>query len=575
MKKLILIAFVTLLLFLSIFPVYSDAESFPHTFWQLSEDFLTALDSGDDDGIIEKGIQICDLLEASPKNNDTVAVLATRYQDIALAYERKENFASSSLYYEKYIPYGEAMGWADGVKIARAKIECYTPQIQMYRLIPENQIVYGAKNEPASGVLFGRVSGMDALDDSMTMLYIDLNDLMNQEGIILSDLNCRILQHAADSGKAVEVAVNFPISENVFSQSNLDTYYNLCGSAFSLLAEYAERVPMYIRIGAEPDVWEFIQPPTEYIRVYRMLASLARDYVPSAALVWSINYVSSWGVNADDYYPGDDMVDWVGISLYAKRYFLDKKYEKDDRQDEILFHQGRAADPVLMIKRIVDTYGDRKPIMLSECGVSHRNDVCGNSTDWAVNKIREYYGYIPMVYPQVKLISYFNYRVASETDDYSLNNSKKLQKAYHEVTRPSVFIKNNASAVGTSYTKLIDGDVPTRFSIGTYVHLYDAGKYTLEYIVDGVIVKESHDPPYRVTLELSEGSHEITVQAVSSSRTLLCKETVTVNANAGLPVVLETAAEDYSSGSFLNFKTIVIGLIAIIAVVWIYKRISS
>lgn len=539
MKRTSILLLTIVLLSSLIYPVCSDGKSFPNAFWKLSDEFVKASEAGDDDGIIESGKSICDLLENSVKNEDTVAVLGTRYNDIALAYERKCDFTSAALYYEKYLPYGEMLGWDDGVRIARAKIESYTPKVCMYREIAENRVVYGAKGEPKSGVLFGQVADRNPIDDSMAMLYIDVfESLLGEEKNMLSALNRNILENAAKDGLAVVVALNFPQNDIWTDSGKMNTFFELVDNTLDELSPYAKKIPtLYIRIGAEPDVWENPVSPSAYISAYLTVAEKVRRMIPEAALVWSINHVPSWNINADDYYPGDHAVDWVGISLYATPFFLDKKYEKDDRQDEILFREGRAADPVLMVKKIVETYGDRKPIMLSECGVAHDNSILGDSTEWAVYKMREYYGYLPMVYPQIKLISYFNTRVMSETNDYSLYTSEALQQTYYEVTRQNLYIHDNPLSIGNSYTKLVDEEVPARLTLGTYVHLYDTQQYKVEYRVDGVWTALSDKPPFRVTLGLSSGRHDITASVLSSDGLLLLQNTVTVTATDEVSIV--------------------------------------
>ena len=44
----------------------------------------------------------------------------------------------------------------------------------------------------------------------------------------------------------------------------------------------------------------------------------------NVATVWSMAHTSSWKTNdwpytADDFYPGDEYVDWVGVNCYASK----------------------------------------------------------------------------------------------------------------------------------------------------------------------------------------------------------------------------------------------------------------
>lgn len=514
---------IALSIVLSVCLPVSAASSFPSAFWKLADSFTQACDDADDENIISIGIQICELLESSPKNADTIAVLGTRYQDIALAYERREDFDSAAYYYEKYLPYGEQLGWDDGVRIAEAKIDCFKTIIDLYVETDTNSVWYGAKNEPTSGVLYGKATDTIDENDSMILIYSEF-------GEPLSGWCKNMLIKAAERGMAVELAWNFP--QEGYTASAVPDMTEYIQSFLYDVKEFSSQIPIYLRIGAEVDVWTNRCEPEVFVAAYRAIAEQARNIIPDAALVWSVNYVSGWDVNVDEYYPGDEYVDWVGISAYMVRYFQDKLYEKDDRIDEILFTAGRAADPVFMVKKIVETYGDRKPIMIAECGASHTNAHFGDTTEWATKRLREAYGYLPMVYPQIKLMAYFNNKIASESNDYSLKNSAVLQETFAAATSAPAFIRNDASKSGKSYAKLTDGHtVAKNCAIATYVHLYDKDDYLVEYRVDGVWTALSNTAPYRVTLRLTPGEHVITVNILSADGAPIASESRTVTAD--------------------------------------------
>ncbi|KAJ1550884.1 hypothetical protein HK405_015662 [Cladochytrium tenue] len=48
------------------------------------------------------------------------------------------------------------------------------------------------------------------------------------------------------------------------------------------------------------------------------MANIMRSLAPNVALVWSPNFDLGNGATYDPYYPGDDYVDWVGLSAYWK-----------------------------------------------------------------------------------------------------------------------------------------------------------------------------------------------------------------------------------------------------------------
>lgn len=62
-----------------------------------------------------------------------------------------------------------------------------------------------------------------------------------------------------------------------------------------------------------------------YRQAYRNMASMFRRYAPNAALIWCPNGGLLGGEKRDvfrPFYPGDDVVDWVGIDIYERGWTL-------------------------------------------------------------------------------------------------------------------------------------------------------------------------------------------------------------------------------------------------------------
>ncbi|MDO8705323.1 MAG: glycosyl hydrolase [Sulfuricaulis sp.] len=116
-----------------------------------------------------------------------------------------------------------------------------------------------------------------------------------------------------------------------------------------LLATYNRRgIPVFVRFAHEMNgFWyPWSQQPKEYVRAFRALAYAIHRHAPLTAMLWAPNYGGSHpfaGIRHDalpgssnfqlldtnmdgridllddmytPYYPGDDAVDWVGMSLY-------------------------------------------------------------------------------------------------------------------------------------------------------------------------------------------------------------------------------------------------------------------
>ncbi len=116
-----------------------------------------------------------------------------------------------------------------------------------------------------------------------------------------------------------------------------------------LLAEYNRSgVPVFVRFGHEMNGswYPWSQQPTAYIRAFRTLAEAVHQHTTLSAMLWAPNYGGGYpfaggryeaspqdsdfylldtnhdghlDMNDDmyaPYYPGDDAVDWVGMSVY-------------------------------------------------------------------------------------------------------------------------------------------------------------------------------------------------------------------------------------------------------------------
>lgn len=512
-RSRLLAAILSGLLFMTALPVVCAAEELPHAIWALL-DAYSAADT--DQEIIQVGTQIIDLLNSVPETDQIKEILASKYYDVADAYDRQGSFAVAADYYRRYLPYGSFMGWSDGVKIAEAKILHYTPTAELYTETTVPQVYFGAKNEPEMGVLYGQVSEAmfygEEDHESMTLLYIDY-------GNPISDWDRSVLDKARQQGAAVEIAWNIQGQGAALADIlNQEAYVR---SFLTELNAYQD-VPIYLRIGAEMNTWEITPDAASYIAAYRFIANLVHEVSPQIATVWSVSHASRWDLNMEDFYPGDEYVDWVGISAYMMRYYQGREWPVEERFNEVSFAAGDAADPVLLVSEVLQKFGDRKPIMLAECGSAHYTKPLGiDSTDWAVTNLKRMYAYVPMVYPQVKLIAYFNAATPGEMHDYALADSAPLQAAFDQAVQAPHFIQDGyAQRAALTYQKLTDGmQVGSSLPIYTYPHVYGDAEPQVTYYIDGNFAGSSAALPYRQELDFSpyaDGAHTLTVSVISN-----------------------------------------------------------
>lgn len=489
------------------------ADQLPGEFWSLNEAYLNAKEAGNDTALIAYGEQVIELLTSRPETQQAKEVLASRYYDVADAYDRQGNFETAAMYYKKYIPYGKYMHWDDGVKIAEFKVAQYPSTVQGFTDAVQPQRYFGMRNEPESGVLYGEVSEQTRQSESMILLYIDY-------GNMLSDWDYSIFEAARQRGAAVEIAWNIQgEGEAVKEIPNQKEYIT---AFLEELNRYPD-VPIFLRIGAEMNIWDIQADPEEFKTAFRIIADLVHEKTEHVATVWSVSHASAWGIEMEDFYPGDEYVDWVGISAYMIRYFQGQEWPVEERYSEVSFGSGDAADPLMVIRETVEKFGDRKPIMLAECGSAHTTiSLSREHSDWAVNHLRRMYWFVPMVYPQVKLMAYFNTYVPPETNDYALTHCQALEEAYQELIQAPHFIQERFDGKPKhGYQPLQDAMVlaQTTVPVYAYPHVFGDDAPLVRYYIDGNLVFETADIPYRAELDFTQyslGKHELRIETISN-----------------------------------------------------------
>ncbi len=520
------------------------AYELPHSYWSINNNYDAAVAGGDYAGTIKYGVQIIDLVSGEPDNEQTRNIIGSRAYDVAFAYAFTGDYENAVKYFNMYIPYGRQLGWDDGVIIAENYVKQLTPSLDVYQSTTAVQKSYGEKNEPR-GVLYGQVSEHSGSDESMVLLYLSYGNTGEFDWARV------VLNKAKSQNKAVELALNFTDeASTVRSVKSSDSYLS---SLYSLLKGYSG-VPIYLRIGAEVNIWVNTCSPSEFKSVFRTVADKMRG-LSNISIVWSVAHTSkwksaSWPYSAHDFYPGDEYVDWVGVNCYANKYFEGKTWSDAEKFNEVCFKSGYNSDPVLMIKEIVDTYGDRKPIMISECGSAYRTtgSINQNHDEWAAQQLRRMFAFIPMVYPQVKLMAYFNQSMSNEVNKYALDGSSALQSAYNEAVKAPWFIHGDWDASAEQFFKKADGAISTEGSaqLYTYPHLYGSDSITVEYYIDGALTVTASEVPYKADLSGIRGTHDLKVVAKGNNGAQMSREyTITGNAPP-------EKADDFSDTSGLS-----------------------
>ena len=186
--------------------------------------------------------------------------------------------------------------------------------------------------------------------------------------------------------------------------------------------------PIYLRIGYEFDGWHNELEPSEYVTAYRRFVDITREEgVTNVAFVWHSYAAPPYkGYPLGSWYPGDDYVDWVAVSLFGHMYGPDP---------------GADANGVFDFAKV-----HKKPVMVAESSPVYGifdGDLHSWDT-WFVN-------YFSLAYQKnIKAISFINadwsrysWVAPLEWQDARLQNNETVAEAWFMETAKDRYLKQS------------------------------------------------------------------------------------------------------------------------------------
>lgn len=523
----------------------APAAKLPAEFWKLAPLYEKAVSTNDLNNIVIYGNKIIELFNEAEETRQVLEIVTPRLEKVAKAYEALGKFDNAVEAYSRYIPKAEKMGWKDGVTYASSKIRSLSFDIELYAKTPGpgKNPYFASKYEPRAGVYFGSTYDLDPRigtftwsdiktyfpkKDSAYLTYLHWN-----EDIKSFD---RYFQDAKENNIAIQLAWNIEDASIDSVLKNIRSY----DSYIKATADYLKKldIPVFLRFAGEMNIKDNCRDYNAYAEAFRYVSKVMKDNAPNVAMVWSPNDISAKDRTYDQYYPGDEYVDWIGISTYTYRYFQGKK-DWGNQQDSIdsVYMTGDYANPLAKIKPIIDAYGGKKPIMLSETGIGHFSKPAGEDiSDWAAVQMRRLYAYGPMVYPQLKGIYYFNANndYITKYDDYSLYGSAKINTLYNELISRDNFISDISSSSNSSFEKITDYSAQgLKLELSTYTIVPKVLSPSVQYKLDGKAYGTRTVIPYSIELDasvLSKGEHQFAVEVYNGNTLIGSREYIlTVN----------------------------------------------
>jgi len=560
MKSVIMkpfVLFMAILLFCSVFPL--SAAALDHNqYWPLQKAYQDAVAAGNKTAITAAAE---DILKLYGKFEDATACYRSisPILNAAKIYEEQGRFDDAQRFYQAYRRCYQALDRLtdddveEALRYADAMLDAYAymdPEIYVHAEHPADVPYYGAKNEPEIGTYIGMCGCYDDAISDAYLQYVrfETEDIADFDYRIPHDTSCHLLELAwnIDDKYTENGAIEYL---GAIADGKHDAYIieNL-----RYLASL-ENCGVLLRFGAEVNVWgvntvyfnngRLDEFKKTYIDSFRHIHDLAEKYAPNVAMVYSPLDISNMHVTHEDFYPGDDYVDWVGFSAYANQ-------SKDTNGqfgslNDAYYKRGKYANQMARFRDIIGTYGDHMPILISECGFMYHSSSSDQNEAYARERMQYFYSYVNMLYPQVKAILYFNNNI--DGNDYSLfgdEGNANLADVYLQAVKENLVMSEMLHEHQTGYTRLSTlNEERDDLTLSLYAAYPGNPEITVTYKLDGKAVQTTSTVPYTAHIGenlLTEGRHTLSVKMTAGKTSITEDYILYVSSNG----VIRTVTKD-------------------------------
>ncbi len=381
---------------------------------------------------------------------------------------------------------------------------------ELYAEAPvESAPFYGARLEPRGGAFLGSVAETSAQLQPLGS-YLTYVDHMYQTDLYYPANNMIRQDNVATM-----------VGWTIHDLGSVD--YNQVRRTLDTLAQYNK--PMYIRFANEMNCSGLGDDPDQYIQVFRKVANMIHEY-PNFAVVWSPNDMGGLDRPFEYFYPGDEYVDWVGVSHYMTRYFVGNK--DTAYKDTVYFMTGDYAWSTNKIKpfmEFLEKNNIQKPVMISEGGVATNNRFGEDCQAWATPRLRSMLWYLVMKYPQIKMINYFDNHRSNENERYDISGYPYAVDIFNEAKNSGAYIKEYGTNADFVFQRVNDAGTLTAkggvVPLYTLAYLENQPDISVNYYIDGTWYHGASQIPYRCGLDLSgltDGTHTLKISAGGTSK---------------------------------------------------------
>lgn len=487
--------------------IYSIENSGKHVsnVWDCWLKALLTKSSSDTQGAIDQFIELApDFLAKHDSNSD-----AMLYRHLGECYSWLGKNEEAAACFKREAYYWALAGKEQETIDAERRGMLITSSVQMYAKTYNDSYKqrknFGEMYEPSNGLYIGAYAeGDPAVHDPNSMNKFYMNEFpklveRDMSAYLLYMPSTAPLSHyqshiniAVQKNKIIQLALE-PV--NFFNiQPNDPTYIKLAQDMEKSDAKFLLRFACEMNDTSCP--W-YTEDYNLYIEKFRIVADIFHTYAPSVPIVWSPNFYPANNIHL--YYPGDEYVDYVGISSY-----MNHQPETDPLGQGV--DRNRWSE---QLDNIVSLYGYKKPIIVSEGGASYIDyNTWADITPFASKQLYDFYTYLPIKYPQVKAVFIFDQDRNSDSGCYrfSLSNNAQYLDAYKRATQCEQYLSTpDENATLPQYYELGNNVSvePKVVEISSFIKTPANDTSHVIYSIYGTDIASSYGIPYSVNIDFS------------------------------------------------------------------------
>ncbi len=401
-----------------------------------------------------------------------------------------------------------------GQQIEYRKQTIWPSALKVYvKSAPENWVYYGAKFEPRAGIYFGTPYNkpMPGISNGINTQYdwfVPSDEIRNE--------NCPrvvIPETPSNHTKLKGYNLNFALKNS--KVINIRDYTNYLYNKIDEIAAMGDDILLIF--GKEFNIDDNFNYPELFKDCFRFVADYAHTK-ENIAMVWAPNDTGGLDTTFEEFYPGDEYVDWIGCSLYSLPYFQGN--ENIDDGANLSFIMGPYANPSMrakLIHRFMTENNIKKPVFITEGGVGFESPKGIDYRTWAAHQYRMYFADICRAYPEFKIFVNFNeYVTPGDLYRYDVSKDPGLLSLLQELTAEDIYLKSYPSSAPYAYTELENNTVfKGNIELSAYAYIVRAPNLVVRYLIDGQWLTERSEPPYALNVGneyVSYGKHVLTCE---------------------------------------------------------------